>query len=117
VDAKMKHEMHLHSEPFEKVKLGTKKVEGRILDKKRQKIKVGDEIVFEDRETGNTMSVIVTNLEKFENFSQMFDKTNKTDWGITMDYKKEKFIDAMGNYYSQDEENKLGVVAIHFKLK
>jgi|WetSurMetagenome_2_1015567.scaffolds.fasta_scaffold67062_4 ASC-1-like (ASCH) protein len=79
MDGKMKHEMHLHSEPFEKVKLGIKKVEGRILDKKRQKIKVGDEIIFEDRETGNIISVIVTNLEKFGNFSQMFDKINKTD--------------------------------------
>jgi|WetSurMetagenome_2_1015567.scaffolds.fasta_scaffold67062_5 ASC-1-like (ASCH) protein len=34
-----------------------------------------------------------------------------------MKYKKEKFIEAMRNYYSQDEENKFGVVAIHFKLK
>jgi ASC-1-like (ASCH) protein len=117
MDAKMKHEMHLHSEPFKKIKLGIKKVEGRILDKKRQKIKRGDEIIFEDKETGNTLSVIVVNLEKFQNFSQMFDKTNMADWGLAIDYKKEKFIDAMRNYYSQDEENKLGVVAIYFKLK
>ncbi len=41
-----KHRMHLYKEPFEMIKSGKKKIEIRLNDEKRQKLKIGDTIVF-----------------------------------------------------------------------
>ena len=40
----MLHKMKLNETPFEKMKSGTKTIEFRLYDEKRQKIKVGDQI-------------------------------------------------------------------------
>lgn len=42
----MKHEMKLQSEYFEFIKEGTKRIEIRLNDEKRRKIKLGDTIEF-----------------------------------------------------------------------
>ena len=42
----MTHEMKLQPEPFDRIKDGTKKIESRLYDEKRQLIKIGDEILF-----------------------------------------------------------------------
>ena len=42
----MIHTMKLDAEPFEKIKNGSKTVELRLFDEKRQKIKPGDIIEF-----------------------------------------------------------------------
>lgn len=45
----MVHEMKLRNIPFEKIKTKEKTIELRLLDKKRSKIRIGDEEVFELR--------------------------------------------------------------------
>jgi ASC-1-like (ASCH) protein len=45
----MKHEMRLHDGPFKLIKAGSKTIELRLYDEKRQEIKVGDEIEFTSR--------------------------------------------------------------------
>lgn len=40
------HRLHLHAEPFELVNKGKKTVELRLLDEKRQKYRLGDELIF-----------------------------------------------------------------------
>ena len=40
----MRHEMRLHDVPFKKIQAGTKTIEMRLYDEKRQMIQVGDEI-------------------------------------------------------------------------
>lgn len=42
----MLHEMRLLEEPFELIKAGKKIIEIRLNDEKRQKVSIGDEIVF-----------------------------------------------------------------------
>lgn len=42
----MKHQFKLNNFPFEKIANGTKTIELRLYDEKRQKLNVGDEIVF-----------------------------------------------------------------------
>ena len=42
----MLHKMKLNESPFERIKNGTKTIEFRLYDEKRQKIKVGDKIEF-----------------------------------------------------------------------
>ena len=42
----MIHEMKLNKEPFEKIRDGKKTIELRLNDEKRQRVRVGDSIVF-----------------------------------------------------------------------
>jgi len=42
----MLHQMKLQPSPFEKIKNGSKTIEVRLNDEKRQLLKVGDEIQF-----------------------------------------------------------------------
>lgn len=42
----MLHKMKLQEDPFERIKNGTKTVEFRLYDEKRQTIQIGDEIEF-----------------------------------------------------------------------
>ena len=42
----MLHKMKLNESPFERIKNGTKTIEFRLYDEKRQQVKVGDQIEF-----------------------------------------------------------------------
>ena len=42
----MLHKMKLNEDPFERIKNGTKTIEFRLFDEKRQQIKIGDQIEF-----------------------------------------------------------------------
>ena len=42
----MKHEMKLQQKYYDFIKRGTKRIEIRLFDEKRQKIKIGDTIKF-----------------------------------------------------------------------
>ncbi len=42
----MNHEMHLEKDPFNKIMNGEKKIEYRVNDEKRRKMKIGDTITF-----------------------------------------------------------------------
>ena len=44
--------MKLNASPFEMIKSGVKSIELRLYDEKRQKIKIGDTIIFTNTLTG-----------------------------------------------------------------
>lgn len=51
----MKHQVKLNNSPFEKIANSTKTIELRLYDEKRQKLNVGDEIVFSNSEEYNVI--------------------------------------------------------------
>ena len=106
--------MHLDKSPFERIKNEKKKIEGRLNDKKRQKINIGDEIIFILRKTNEKLKVKVINLEIYKNFEEMFDKTDINLWATNINTNK-KFAKSF-LYYSDEEIKKWGTVAIYFKL-
>ena len=70
----MIHYMNLQPDPFYAIKSGTKDIELRLLDEKRQLIQVGDFIEFENTEDSDCkMTVIVTKLHKFPSFDKLYD--------------------------------------------
>ncbi|MFA7301476.1 MAG: ASCH domain-containing protein [Candidatus Shapirobacteria bacterium] len=107
-------EMHLNDESFEMVKSGKKTMEMRIYDEKRQKIDMGDEIVFINKET--KILVKITRLFVASSFEILFNKIG----GIKAGWKKNdnvaKMAKDMRKIYSTDEENKWGVVGIEFEV-
>ena len=53
----MKHEMKLNNGPFEQIKNGTKTIELRLNDEKRQLLKPNDLIEFTNRSNGEKLLV------------------------------------------------------------
>ena len=110
----MKHKMKLQLNPFEKIKSGSKTIEVRLNDEKRQQIKIGDEIEFSLMDQpNNTIKTKVLDLFHFSTFSELFDSYPAVDFGGT---DKE---DLMGiyKYYTQEDEKKYGVVGIKLEYE
>lgn len=104
------HYMKLHNDPFNLIKSGTKTVELRLNDLKRQKIKVGDLIEFTNRVTDEKMVVRVVDLIKFNSFSDLYKNFSK----VSMGYREDEDANPsdMELYYSLEEQAKYGVLAI-----
>ena len=111
----MKHNMKLNNEPYNSIKNGTKTVELRLYDEKRRQLQVGDEIEFTNITTNEKQSVDIINLYKYNNFKELYNHFNK----IEMGYKEneEASPSEMDEYYSKEEQNKYGVLAIKIKRK
>lgn len=110
----MMHKMKLHDGPFIHIKNGTKTIEMRLNDEKRQLIKVGDMIEFENRVTSEFLNVRVTNLYKFNSFNDLYNSFDKVSIGYGIDDEANP-VD-MEQYYSKEEQEKYGVLAIEIKL-
>ena len=109
-----KHEMTLHHEPFSAIKEGWKTVEMRLCDEKRMMLKIGDTIEFTDRETKEKMLTRVVNLEKFKDFYELYASYGKVEIGYNDD--EIAHPDHMCQYYSQDDIEKYGTLAITIEL-
>lgn len=68
----MTHYMNLCSEPFNSIKDKEKIYELRLLDPKRQKVKVGNIIIFTNLDNKETLSVKVVGLHKFSSFEELY---------------------------------------------
>ena len=106
------HKMKLNSTPFEMIKSGEKTIELRLYDEKRQRIKVGDKIVFTDNTTGETLNTIVVKLHRFDSFEELYKSLPLLKCGYTTENVDNAKSSDMEQYYSVEEQNKYGVVGI-----
>lgn len=111
----MRHEMRLHNEPFMAFLNGSKKIEMRLNDEKRQLICVGDEILFSNRKTGEEMVVLVKRLHYFPTFEELFSSFSPELLG----YSSGEVLNSkdMEQYYSKEEQEKYGVVGIEVEIQ
>lgn len=66
------HRMRLLKEHFEKIERGEKTVEMRLMDEKRQRIRVGDLITFTcEEEPHREVAVEVVGVRSFSDFSEL----------------------------------------------
>ena len=109
-----KHTMQLKAIPFASIQSGEKDLELRLNDEKRQKVQVGDIIEFVHADTHEKLQVEVINKYAFENFSGVYVAFEKNRLG----YKENENANPsdMEQYYSLEEIQKYGVVAIQVKL-
>ena len=109
--------MHLNHQPFVAIKNGTKTVEIRLNDPKRQQIKIGDEIQFTDLETDEMLETEVRGLEVFPSFRDLFAKYS----GVIIGSPEAETIDELDQenveIYSRAREQKYGALAISLQLK
>ncbi len=109
----MKYEMKLNNEPFIKIKNGTKTIELRLNDEKRQQLKIKDQIEFTNRETLEKMIVEIKNLHHYQSFEELYKNFDK----VSLGYDQIDIADPndMLKYYSEEEQNKYGVLGIEIK--
>ena len=106
--------MKLHSTPFEMIKSGKKTIELRLYDEKRQKIKVGDEIIFTSTVNGEMLSRTVKGIHIFESFHELYKSLPLLKCGYTVDNVDSASPLDMEKYYSIDQQKNFGVVGIEF---
>ena len=106
------HEMKLNPAPFGMIKRGRKTIELRLLDEKRRKIKVGDNITFSNTETGEQLTKTVTALHRFDSFETLYKTLPLLQCGYTEADVDNAHPSDMAQYYSQEEQAQFGVVGI-----
>ena len=113
----MEHTMRLTSEPFEKLRNGTKKIELRLYDEKRKKVKVGDVIEFIN--LGDSEDVLQTEviaIYPFGSFEELYRALPLKDLGYSEDEIEAASPDDMDKFYTTEEQAECGVVGIRLKL-
>ncbi len=109
----MKHEMKLNSVPFKKIKNGTKTVELRLNDEKRQLLKIKDLIEFTNRANNEKMLVEIENLYHYSSFEELYKNFDK----VAIGYDEDDIANPkdMEEYYSPEKQSKYGVLGIEIK--
>ena len=110
----MIHEMNLHDEPFNLIKAKTKNIEMRLNDERRKDLKVGDYIVFTNRTTLEKIKTKILELYYYDNFKELYKHFDK----ISIGYKEDEVPNPsdMNQYYSLEQQEKYGVVAIKIEM-
>lgn len=112
----MEHTMKLRDIYFEKIKNNEKIYEIRLNDEKRKKIKIGDKInFFKEPNLTEKIETQVCDLIIFNSFDNMTDNLNAREIGFD-NSTKQKIIDTYQEFYSHEDEEKYGVLAIKLKL-
>ena len=109
----MTHKMKLQHRFFESIKQGTKTIEMRLYDEKRQLVKAGDIIEFTNMSSGETLSAQVITLHFFPSFADLYKHFDKTSLG----YRENETANPndMAQFYTKEEQDKYGVVGIEIQ--
>ena len=107
----MIHKIKLNESPFERIKNGTKTIEFRLYDEKRQQIKVGDKIEFSKLpDLQEKLLVDIIDLYREDTFEYLFRKLYLDEEEIIRKTK------SMYQYYSPEKEKEYGVLGIKIKI-
>lgn len=113
----MEHSMKLNVEPFEAIRNHRKTVESRLNDEKRQKVKIGDTIVFTNiDDSEKKMRVKVTEKRVFDTFQKLFNYYDNAEIGYETDATLAQKVASIYSIYNQTDELNYGVVALKIEL-
>ena len=112
----MIHEMKLQPEYFNFILNGTKRIEIRLNDEKRQNIKLGDKIKFlKEPDLNESFEAQVIGLLRYNSFEERFkdyDISILSDKSMT----KEELISVLEQFYTKEKQEKYGVLGIRIEL-
>ena len=107
----MLHKMKINESPFEMIKNGTKTIEFRLYDEKRQGVKIGDKIEFSKLpDLQEKLLVDVLELYQEDTFERLFRKLSFNEEEVIRKTR------AMHEIYSQEKEQQYGVLGIKIKI-
>ncbi len=104
--------MRLVEFAFNAIKNKEKDIEIRLNDLKRQQIKEGDTIIFENVDTKEIIKTEVIKLHHFKTFKELFDTFDHKRLGV----KESDDESMMNNFYSLEEQELYGALGIEIKL-
>ena len=112
----MEHEMKLQPEYYNFILNGTKRIEIRLSDEKRQQIKIGDTIKFlKEPDLNEAFNAKVPGLLRYNSFEDMFkdfDISILSDRSMT----KEQLIAVLEQFYTKEKQEQYGVLGIRIDL-
>ena len=112
----MEHEMKLQPEYYNFILNGTKRIEIRLNDEKRQQIKIGDTIKFlKEPELNEYFQAKVIGLIRYNTFEDMFkdfDISILSDKSMT----KKELIAVLEQFYTKEKQEQYGVLGIRIEL-
>lgn len=88
----------------------------RLWDEKRQKLKIGDTILFTNTANGEILRTTVLHLHRFSSFKDLYRTLPLLKCGYTEDTVQTADASDMEHYYSCEEQEKYGVVGIELSL-
>lgn len=108
--------MHLCDEMFDAVAMGTKVVETRLYDEKRQLIGIGDYIEFvkesdKSQRVKRRVADMVIGKSFEEVFSSVLLRFTPKQLGSPDEFSLKSMVDAMYRYYGRDRELQYGVIS------
>lgn len=108
------HKMNLQPKYFDFIKEGTKRIELRLYDEKRQQIQLGDTVEFAKSENEKFKAEVIGLLHynAFSDLFEDFDISILADSSMT----KQKLLDVLGEFYTPEKQAEFGVVGIRLKL-
>ena len=112
----MTHYMNLVPSAFYKIADGSKTIELRLNDEKRQKIAVRDAIVFTNTETQETISAKVLALHKFPDFEALYKALPLKKCGYAENELSTAHHTDMEAYYPKEKIQKYGALGIEICL-
>ncbi len=106
----MHHHMKLSAESFARIAAGTKVIESRLYDEKRQQLALGDEIVFcvADNPT-KKIRAQVKGLLRYATFTELFADHDPALFGGES---RASLLSQIRQFYSEEDEAKYDVVGI-----
>lgn len=108
----MIHQMKLQPNHFYFMKNGSKKIEIRLNDEKRKRLKIGDTIIFFKEpnldENFETKVIEVKNFKSFEELFKNYDISILADKSIS----KEELLKELEKFYPKEKQLQYGVLAI-----
>lgn len=113
----MKYIMKLNPKYFEYMKNGTKRIEIRLNDEKRKRIKIGDTIIFQkEPELKEKINTQIVNLIVKKNLKELIKTLDVSEYSDEKET-EEKFLEDLYRFYTKEQEEKYGVIGIKIKLK
>lgn len=112
----MEHKIKLKPQYYNYMLYGTKRIEIRLYDEKRQQIKIGDTIIFlKEPDLNESFKTKVTGLLRYNSFEDMFkdfDTSILSDKSMT----KKDLINVLEQFYTKEKQKQYGVLGIRIEL-
>ena len=114
-EVNMEHELKLQPRYYEYILNGSKDIEIRLYDEKRQKINLGDIIIFKkEPELNESFKVIVIGILRYENFEGLFE-----DFGVDRladkSMSKSELLEELEKFYTKEKQKEYGVLGIRIE--
>lgn len=109
--------MSLAHDQFQLVAAGTKTIEIRLNDAKRQQIQPGDTLVFNDITTHAQLTVRVRQLEHFSSLTPLFKRFGGAMVGSRPTDSVQTMVADMAAFYTSAQVQRYGVLAIRIQVQ